>query len=162
MADLVTHAASAVLVKSARRGALLSVFVLGTFLPDVCSRGPALTLGWVHTHWVTLPHMATFGWEPLHQPFGMVVFAYLVCLLFDASNRKAVFFNLLGGMFLHLGIDMLQDHHGVGYIVAFPFQTHGFEFALMGSEATVWAAPALAGRCRHRLQTCVQTSCTDL
>jgi len=145
VADLVTHAASAVLVKSVRRDPLMPVFVAGTFLPDVCSRGPALALGWIHTHWIKLPAVATYGWEPLHQPVGMLVLAFFVSMFFEASNRRAVFANLVGGMFLHLAIDLFQDHHGVGYVLGYPFVTQGFEFALIGSEATVWAAPALAG-----------------
>ena len=36
---------------------------------------------------------------------------------------------------------MMQDHLGVGYLLAFPFSTWDFEFGWIGSEATVYLAP---------------------
>jgi hypothetical protein len=144
VADLVTHAAAAVLVKRSTGATLLPFFVAGTLVPDVLSRGPALALGWVQVHGMPLPPVATLAWEPMHQPVGMLILAYLLCMLTPAPIRASVFWNLVGGMALHLGLDSLQNHHGVGYMLAFPFSTWGFEFAAIGSEATVWVAPLLA------------------
>ena len=144
MADLVTHSALAVILKASTRGALPAVFVLGTVLPDLCSRVPAISLGYVHVHIARLPSVATHGWQPLHQPLGMLLVAYLVAMMFQESARRAVFVNLLGGMALHLLVDLLQDHHGAGYLLGFPVWTGSFEFGLIGSEATVWWAVPLA------------------
>lgn len=144
MADLVTHSALAVLLKASTRGPMTAVFVLGTVLPDLCSRVPAIALGYVHVHLVRLPALATHGWQPLHQPVGMLILAYLVAMMFQESVRRAVFANLVGGMALHLLVDMLQDHHGAGYLVGFPVWTGSFEFGWIGSEATVWWAVPLA------------------
>ena len=91
-----------------------------------------------------MPSVATHGWEPMHQPVGLVVLAYLLCMFVPELIRLAVFWNLLGGMVLHMALDLLQNHHGVGYMLVFPFSTWGFEFACIGSEATVWVAPFLA------------------
>jgi hypothetical protein len=122
----------------------MPVFVAGTLAPDVCSRAPAIALGWVHREVVPLPPVLTYGWDPLHQPVGMVIFAYLLALLFEASQRRVVFMNLIGGMALHLALDLLQDHHGVGYLLAYPFSIWVFELGWMGSEDSVYAAPVLA------------------
>ena len=157
MADLITHGAVAVLVKASSRGAMPAVFVLGTVMPDVCARVPAMCLGYIHVHLTELPAWMTYGWQPMHQPLGMVLVAYLTSLMFVASQRRAVFWNVIGGMALHLLVDSFQDHHGAGYLLGFPFWEGTFEFALMGSEATVWWAIPLAlgawGMARYRYRS---------
>lgn len=143
VADLITHTAAAVMWKAITRGSMPAVFVAGTIVPDLFARVPSIVLGYVHVHLVPLPPIATHGWQPFHQPMGMLLTAYLLTMLFKESSRATVFWNLLGGMGLHLCIDLLQDHHGAGYLIGFPFWTGTFEFAVMGSEATVgWAVPA--------------------
>ena len=137
MADLLTHGAAAVLTKAATRWSMASVFVAGTLIPDVASRVPSILLGFVHVHVARIPEWLLFAWEPMHQPMGMVVLAYLLSMLFPAACRVAIFGNLLGGMALHLLLDVIQSHHGAGYMLAFPFATNTFEFGWIGSEATV-------------------------
>jgi len=144
VADLVTHASVAVLAKAGTRWRMVPVFVAGTLAPDLFSRMPALSLGWVHTELMELPPVLTYGWNPLHQPLGMLILAYGLSLVFAEEERVAVFRNLLGGMFLHLGLDLLQHHHGVGYLLGFPFSTWAFELGWIGSEDSVLAAPILA------------------
>ncbi len=156
MADLVTHAASAVLLKSITGWRYPAVFVLGTLAPDIFCRVPAIVFGGIHNNFMALPPVATNIWQPLHQPLGMTLLAYFLCMFFEQPVRKAVFINLLGGMALHLGLDLLQDHHGAGYPLLFPFSQQGFEFGIIGSEATVfWAIPlavVAALVCRRRLK----------
>ena len=142
MADLVTHAAGAVLFKAAVGWRFVAVFVFGALAPDIFCRIPSIVLGGIHNYVVPLPPVLTHVWQPLHQPAGMVLLAYALCLFFQEAVRKTVFFNLLGGMGLHLVFDMLQDHHGAGYQLFFPFSTHAVEWGLIGSESTVyWAIP---------------------
>jgi len=148
VADLLTHGAAAVLVKASTRWRMVPVFVAGTLAPDMLSRAPAIGLGLVHRHITELPPALTYGWDPMHQPVGMVVLAYFLAMLFSEESRRSVFWNLLGGMALHLGLDMLQDHQGVGYLLAYPFSNFIFEFGWVGSEDSVYLAPfmtALAG-----------------
>ena len=140
MADLLTHGAAAVLVKAGTGWRYPAVFVLGTFAPDLASRVPAIGLGLVHAHWYALPTWLTHGWQPLHQPLGMLVLAYLLSMFFRVQERVAVFTNLVGGMTLHMVLDVLQDHHGVGYLLGFPLWEGDWELAAIGSEATVWVA----------------------
>ena len=140
VADLLTHGAAALVVKAATSVRMASVFVAGTLLPDVASRVPSIGLGLVHVHIMRVPEWMLFAWEPLHQPFGMVLLAYLLSMLFSAQIRPAVFLNLLGGMALHMMLDLLQSHHGAGYMLMFPFSTASFELGWIGSEATVPAA----------------------
>jgi hypothetical protein len=143
VADLLTHGAVAVLAKAGTRWRMVPVFVGGTLAPDLFSRVPALSLGWVHTAIVPLPPVLTYGWDVLHQPVGMVVLAYLLALFFDVAIRASAFLNLLGGMFLHLAIDLLQHHYGAGYLLLYPFSDWDVEIGWLGSEDTVWAAPFL-------------------
>ena len=66
MADLLTHGAAAVLVKASTRWEMASVFVVGTFMPDVASRVPSIGLGWVHVHLMQLPEFLLFAWVKIH------------------------------------------------------------------------------------------------
>ncbi len=143
VADLLSHGAVAVLAKAGTRWNMAPVFVAGTVAPDVFSRVPALTLGWVHTQVMALPPLLTFGWDVMHQPFGMLVLAYLLAQFFGSTIRRTVFLNLVGGMALHIVFDMLQYHFGAGYLLLFPFSDWAFEFGWIGSEDTVWVAPVL-------------------
>lgn len=144
MADLITHAAAAVLVKTATRWRYTPVFVAGSLAPDLFSRVPALVFGWLFTAGLPVPPVLTYGWDVLHQPLGMCLLAYVLTLFFGAEIRSRVFWNLLGGMFLHLGIDMLQHHLGAGYLLFYPLSDWAFEFGLIGSEDTVWVALPMA------------------
>ena len=144
MADLITHGAAAILVKAGSGWRHVPVFVAGTLAPDVFSRVPAIITGLVHVHLVALPTQAMTIWQPLHQPVGMTLLAYLLCLFFEVSVRRAVFWNLLGGMAVHLALDLLQGHHGAGYLLALPFSGVSFELDLVGSESTVWFSLPLA------------------
>jgi hypothetical protein len=140
VADLLTHGAVAVLVKAGTGWRYPAVFVAGTFAPDLASRVPAIGLGLVHVHWLALPPWLTHGWQPLHQPLGMFVLAYLLSMFFRVEERVAVFLNLVGGMALHMVLDVVQDHHGVGYLLGFPLSEGHWELGAIGSEATVWVA----------------------
>jgi hypothetical protein len=74
---------------------------------------------------------------------GVVLQSYLVSLLFAENQRRSAFQNLVGGGLLHLAVDLLQFHFGMGYMLLFPFSTWDFEFGLLGSEATVPLVPVL-------------------
>jgi len=143
VADLLTHGAAAVLVKAGTGWRYPAVFVAGTFAPDLASRVPAIGFGLIHVHWVSLPSWLTHGWQPLHQPFGLLVLAYVISMFFRVHDRVGVFLNLIGGMALHMFLDVLQDHHGVGYLLGFPFWEGHWELGAVGSEATVWVAVPL-------------------
>ena len=144
MADLVTHAAAGALVKAGTRGPHAAAFIAGNLLPDLLCRLPAMVCTGVNQHVVELPPLLLYGWSPLHMPAGMLLSAWLLSLLFGADVRRGVFWNLLGGMALHLGLDMLQSHLGVGYALLFPVSYQTFELGWIGSEATVPVALPLA------------------
>ena len=143
MADLVTHGCVAVLVglraKSAR---WVPTFVAGSCLPDL-SRVPAMFLTKLRYDHPAIPEWSCYIWGPLHVPIGVALESYLVALLFAEADRRMAFRNLLLGGFLHLGVDLLQFHFGMGYMLFFPFSTWDFEFGLIGSEATVPLVPIL-------------------
>ena len=163
MADLLTHGAVAVLVKGATGWRMPAVFIAGTILPDVASRVPSIGLGYIHVHITPIPQWLLFAWEPMHQPLGMVLLAYLLSMLFHATVRAVVCLNLLGGMMLHLLLDAFQSHSGAGYMLAFPFSTSTFEFGWIGSEATVpFSIPLSILACWMIHRRCRRTSTEEI
>ena len=116
----------------------------GTLLPDVLARMPPMVLARVDAHLVSLPKTVIYGWDPLHIPAGMVCVAWLVALLYPRGHRWRAFGWLCAGMGLHLGVDLLQDHLGVGYLLLWPLMTGTYELGWVGSEASVVVAPGLA------------------
>jgi len=150
VADLVTHACLALLAKRGQQVVRpsqplhLASFVAGSVLPDLLGRLPVDVLTVVQRRVGELPPILLNGWEPFHLPVGMVLTSLGLATLFRVDQRRAVFINLLGGMALHLLFDLLQDHAGAGYLLFYPLSTRPFELGLLGTESTVWWAPALA------------------
>lgn len=144
MPDLLTHAASALLWKAATRGPHVASFVAGSLLPDLLSRVPSIALTMVDQRLMRLPDTLLYITGPLHMPVGMALSAYGLSLLFDEAQRRAVARGLMGGMLLHLALDLTQFHYGVGYSLLYPLTKKTFELGWIGSEATVFiAVPAL-------------------
>jgi hypothetical protein len=73
----------------------------------------------------------------------MIVLAFTLAQLFPAAVRRAIFWNLFGGMLLHLALDVLQSHLSSGYLLLWPLSTTGFELRWMGSEDSVFLVPFL-------------------
>lgn len=144
MADLLTHWSLAVLVKAGIGWRDVPLFVAGSLLPDLMARLPPLALELVARPLGGAPAWLSYMWVPMHLPVGMLVLAFVLCLLFPVHRRRLVFANLLGGMALHLGVDILQDHLGVGYQLLFPAWGRPFELGIYGSEDSVLVAPLLS------------------
>ncbi len=145
MADLVTHTCAVWLPALLARWRHASTCVLGAALPDLGGRVVPIALDQVDRRLVPVPEPLLWGWPALHEPIGAVAVAALVSLAFVPEERRAAFGALCLGVSTHLGLDLLQDHHGVGYLVAAPFSTRRFELGWISSEATVTLAwPLLA------------------
>lgn len=144
MADLLTHACAAVLVKAAlRRPRMVATFVAGTCLPDLLGRVPPMALARARWDLPWIPEWAVYVFSPLHVPAGIAAAAYVASFAFSPEQRPGAFRNLLGGGMLHLAVDLLQRHFGVGYLLLFPFSTWDVELGLLGSEDTVLLVPFL-------------------
>lgn len=144
MADLITHTCVAILIKAAMRRPLhTGIFVAGTCTPDVLGRVPPMGLTVLRWSVPAIPEWAIYMFGPLHMPVGILLSAYALSFLFAPPLRGAAFRNLLGGGILHIAVDLVQRHLGVGYMLLFPFSTWDFEFGWIGSEDTVYAAPFL-------------------
>ena len=106
-----------------------------------------------------IPEWSCYVWAPLHLPLGIALVSYVVASLFPEAQRRTAFLNLACGGALHLAVDVLQRHFGMGYLLLVPFSDWDFEFGWMGSEATVtvvpWLLPltALAAWARWRRPT---------
>lgn len=144
MADLVTHLASALIPGVALRPHRAVLLALGTAMPDVVGRVPGLMAEGVERLGGTQPPWLTHPFGIAHQPVGGVLLAALIAWILPARERPLATLLLCGGVLLHLGVDVLQDHHGFGYHLLFPFGTGRYELGCIGSEATVPWAPWLA------------------
>jgi len=150
VADLFTHSCTAVLYKAAadRQGTALkdgtlAVFVAGTCLPDFLGRVPPMALTEARWSLPWIPEWTVYLWGPLHMPSGILVTSYLLSFFFPEPGRARVFRNLLGGGLLHMAVDVLQHHFGVGYLLLFPFSLWDYEAGVIGSETTVLIVPFL-------------------
>lgn len=145
MADLITHACTALLWKGIRGGEHVPAFTAGALIPDLLARLPPIGLTRLHDQLgVDVPEALIYGWMPLHMPAGMVLSSALLAMLFPAGARPGVFRALLGGQALHLAVDLLQHHFTGGYALFYPLTLWTFELGLLGSEDTVVLAPLLA------------------
>lgn len=144
MADLITHGCTAIIAKSCtRRGDHVAVFVAGTCLPDLLGRVPSMALTRIRWDVPGIPEWAVYVWGPLHMPVGVAAMAFAFSFVFGVEVRRTVFLNLLGGGLLHLAVDLVQFHFGVGYLLLFPLSMWDFELGWIGSEATVRVVPFL-------------------
>lgn len=145
MADLITHACTALLAKAPyRRPVHVATFLAGTCLPDLIGRVPAMALTKLRYTLPAIPEALVYPWNVVHMPFGLLCTAYLLTFVFREGDRPPVFRNLVGGGLLHLAVDLLQFHFGVGYLLLFPFSTWDYEIGCIGSEDTVRIVPVLA------------------
>lgn len=143
MADLITHSCVAVLWKAAVRRPRVAVFVAGTCLPDLLGRVPPMGLTELRWSLPWIPEWCIYLWGPLHMPAGIIVSGFLFSFLFPEVGRREVARNLVGGGLLHIAVDVLQRHFGVGYLLLFPFSLWDYELGIIGSETTVKIVPFL-------------------
>lgn len=163
MADLITHVCTAVLWKAVpwpARGSdraagagwtfsqapnpgEVALFVAGVCLPDLLSRVPSMAITWIRWKVPEVPEWAIYPWGPLHMPVGIVLTGVLAGFAFPEQARGRVVRALVGGGMLHMAVDVLQRHLGVGYLLFYPFSTWDWEAGLIGSEDTVWAVPVV-------------------
>ena len=145
MADLVTHAATALLWRAWRPREHTPAFVAGSLLPDLLARVPAIALTRLHDRLgLPIPELLINLWVPLHLPAGMLLSSYVLAQLFEEARRPGVFRALLGGQMLHLLVDLLQYHTTGGYMLLYPLSSWSFELGVLGNEDTVYLAPPLA------------------
>jgi hypothetical protein len=90
-----------------------------------------------------IPAWAVYLWGPLHMPAGILASAFALSFLFPEKGRSDVARNLAAGGLLHIAVDVLQHHFGVGYMLFFPFSLWDYEVGIIGSEATVLIVPVL-------------------
>lgn len=144
MADLVTHLCTALLPKAITGGRHVGPFAVGTVLPDLASRVPAIGMGFLEGRGVDVPESFEYGVDVLHMPVGIAALCVLLGWCFVPEQRAPVTGWLLAGSALHLALDVLQHHFGQGYFLLFPFSLARWELGWIGSEATAAWAPWLA------------------
>jgi hypothetical protein len=134
--DLAVHLAGAwVLARFLPAAPHRACFYAGTVLTDVLFR--ILILGL---------HVPIWYAEVVHSPLWILWVCYALALLFEEPFRKAAFFCLAGGAWLHILMDAAKDYLGHGAILwAFPFSMDRFEFGWMIPEDTVWLSLGVLG-----------------
>ena len=156
MADLVSHALSAVVVRGRRPAdPVLLWLVTGTILPDLLSRAPFVGLRLIQSLGFIPHYSLSENWIPLgfnfpHTPAGIFLVA-LLCAMVAPSwliaplprSRFALWLGL-GGL-LHLAIDLLQEHLQPGYFLFYPFSIQAVELGLVRSDGSVLFLPILIG-----------------
>lgn len=105
----------------------------GTVLPDLTSRVPGLILDRVGA-----PDVLFALLDVGHMPLGSLLWSGLLAQAFE--ERKRAFALLATGSGLHYLLDVMQDHHGVGYRLWFPVSPVRWELGWFNSEATVQVA----------------------
>jgi hypothetical protein len=143
VADLITHTCVAYLVKAVPNRPNAVTFVLGTCLPDLLGRVPGMGLTWLRWSIPAIPEWLLYVWSPLHLPVGIILASYVVSFVFPEDRRRVAFLNLLGGGLLHLAVDVVQRHFGMGYLLLFPYTGWHFELGWISSEDTVRIVPVL-------------------
>ncbi len=142
MPDLLTHYLSAriLTVKSGTR--LISLFFMGTILPDVLSRVPSIVIAILFGTYDC--HLGWF-WAILHSPIVLILVCFLMTFFFEENLRKSVFRFLIFGVVLHLGLDMLQKTFtsGSGYLWFFPFSFKSFNIPLFWPDQSLYFIPVL-------------------
>ncbi|MBI3855013.1 MAG: hypothetical protein HY293_04905 [Planctomycetes bacterium] len=132
MPDLFTH-----FVAARVPGAFLSdrrlqaLLILGTFLPDIASKG---------LYWVFQTH-ETFS-TGSHSIAGMLLVSYLACLFLEEPIRRPGFAALAAGGLIHLLVDLVKYNLGMGSGRPFlPFSPLGVELGWIDSENVVLLVP---------------------
>ena len=137
MPDLLTHSLAAYLagsrVKSIR---CVELFLVGTILPDVLTRLPAIV--WGGLYWFTLP---------LHTPLVLILVCSLLSLMFPWQIRRTVWILLISGATFHMFLDVLQKSvpGWTGYYWSFPVFWKGSLVGLFYSEYSLFVIPVLLG-----------------
>jgi membrane-bound metal-dependent hydrolase YbcI (DUF457 family) len=132
MADLFTHLASARLpaafVRDRRIAALL---VIGTFLPDLVSKG---------LYWIL---RCSDNFEtPTHTLVGVALISYAASLMVEERLRRLGFAALLAGGVIHIAVDLLKDNMGTGSSrLLYPFSPRSYELGLIDPLDVVFLAP---------------------
>jgi hypothetical protein len=118
---------------------------VGTILPDALGRVVPLGLEVLQQAGAPIPGPLIWMWAALHEPLGWSLVCLLLAQGFVAEHRRLVLGGLWLGCALHTGLDVLQFHHGEGYLLLAPLSTRRLELGWIGSEATVVVAlPLLA------------------
>jgi membrane-bound metal-dependent hydrolase YbcI (DUF457 family) len=135
MSDLFTHLVAArvpgVLVRDRR---LVALLVIGTFLPDLASKG----LYWV----LRSGDLYGFG---THSILGVLALSYLAALFIEEKLRPPACAMLAVGGLIHLAVDHLKDSMDVGPSCLFlPFFTRSVELGWIDPENVVLLVPLSA------------------
>lgn len=132
MPDLFTHLVSArvpgVFVRDRRLQALL---VIGTFLPDIGSKGL----------YFVFQTRESFG-AAAHSILGVLLISYLASLFVEESLRRPGFALLAAGGLIHLLVDMIKYNLGAGSARPFlPLSPAGVEFGWIDPENVIYLVP---------------------
>ncbi len=151
MPELLTHLAAARLpAVFLRRRWVQALFVFGTFMPDIASKGFQVVTS-SHFHFTV----------PTHSLLGVIVLSYLASLFIEERGRGAAFGALAAGALLHVGVDLLKDNLGSGAaFLLHPFSTastelgliHPYELTLLPFDAALLVALWLVERRLRRVR----------
>jgi len=139
-----THTASAYLLcRIINIKRYLVIFLVGTILPDILTRGvfyPAKFFLF-HSYWVK--ENLWYLTQPIHTPIGIILVCLLLSYLFEEYQRRTIFIFLCLGAFFHLFLDLFQKNNTNAYLWFFPFSWKSYQIGLFWPEKTLLCIPFL-------------------
>ena len=136
MPDLAVHLAAASVTRRVLPGRAARMGLLvGTCLPDVAYKGLNRVLGLPRDHAILV-----------ETPVGLLLLCYAASFLFVEEERRAAFGGLAAGCALHLLLDSLKSHLGMGGIlVGLPLWWTPLRLEVYSPEQSVYITlPAVA------------------
>ena len=139
-----THLCTALLPGAWSRSRLVPLVAVGTVLPDAAGRAIPLGLERLALAGAPIPASWLWPWTALHEPIGWAALGACLGAAFVGRDQARATAALWAGCVLHTALDVLQAHHGEGYLLLAPLSSARFELGWIGSEATVPIALPLA------------------
>lgn len=142
MPDLLSHYLIAKISTTKIKSKPISLFFVGTILPDLLGRTPFVVIADFFER-----YDCYLGWflAIFHSPFVLILVCLLISFLFEETLRRHVFKLLFLGSALHLGLDMLQKTFtpSSGYLWFFPFSFKSFNIPLFWADQSIYLIPVL-------------------
>ncbi len=138
MPDVFSHVLSAHLLRetAAKRIMAAGIFV-GVVFPDLLYTPPMNALMYIGRI-VPVPEPVFRLLAPSHSMLFLALWAALIALLVEATQRRAVFVSVYTGMLLHLFLDLFQRKPDTGYLTLYPFSPRPYCFHVVWGDYWIW------------------------
>lgn len=145
VADLVTHLCVVLLPAAWLPRRWVAPLAIGAAMPDAAGRVPGLAAEAVMQLGLAVPDAWVRPFGVAHTPLGAVAITLWLVAFARPVDRSLAGAALTLGAASHFVLDVLQDHHGEGYLLLWPWSMEQLELGWIGAQATTPVAlPLLA------------------